>query len=93
LCNREAGSLGIAHAVARPSGAATEERRAMSRSAVTSQRLVALFLLGTLLFNYPLLAVFDRTALFLGIPVLYAYVFSCWALLIGLLALVVERSG
>ena len=65
----------------------------MKTSAVTSQRLVALFLLGTLLFNYPLLAVFDRAALFLGIPVLYAYVFSCWALLFGLLALVVERSG
>ena len=37
----------------------------MKTSAVTSQRLVALFLLGTLLFNYPLLAVFDRAALFL----------------------------
>jgi hypothetical protein len=65
----------------------------MKTSAMTNQRLVALFLLGTLLFNYPLLAVFDRAALFLGIPVLYAYIFSCWALLIGLLALVVERSS
>ncbi len=64
----------------------------MPPSPVKSQRLIALFLLGTLLFNYPLLAVFDRVALAFGVPVLYVYVFSCWALLIGLLALVVERS-
>ena len=56
------------------------------------QRLVALFLLGVLLFNYPLLALFNRAARLFGIPVLYAYIFSRWALLIGLLALVVERS-
>ena len=30
--------------------------------AVKSQRLVALFLLGVLLFNYPLLALFNRAA-------------------------------
>jgi hypothetical protein len=64
----------------------------MMRSTVRSQRLVALFLLGALLFNYPLLAVFNRVAEVFGIPVLYAYIFSAWALLIGLLALVVERS-
>ena len=45
-----------------------------------------------LLFNYPLLALFDRAALAFGVPVLYVYVFSCWALLIALLALVVERG-
>ena len=54
-------------------------------------RLVALFLLGLLLFNYPLLAVFDRAATMMGVPVLYVYVFCAWAALIALLALVVER--
>ena len=63
----------------------------MNPSTQKSQRLVGLFLLGALLFNYPLLALFNRTAEVLGIPVLYAYIFSAWALLIGLLALVVER--
>jgi hypothetical protein len=51
-----------------------------------------LFLLGALLFNFPLLAVFNRAAYVFGIPVLYAYIFFAWTLLIGLLALVVERS-
>jgi hypothetical protein len=62
------------------------------RSTLRGQRLAALFLLGVLLFNYPLLAVFNRTTEVFGIPLLYAYIFFAWALLIGLLALVVERS-
>jgi hypothetical protein len=57
-----------------------------------SQRLVGVFLLGTLLFNFPLLALFNRAASVFGVPLLYAYIFVSWALVIGLLALVVERS-
>ena len=34
----------------------------MFRSAIKGQRLASLFLLGVLLFNYPLLALFNRTA-------------------------------
>lgn len=55
------------------------------------QRLAALFLLGALLFNYPLLQLFARDGTVLGLPLLYCYVFSAWAALIGLMALVVER--
>ena len=62
------------------------------RSIERSQRLVALFLLGAALFNYPLLALFNRAAQAQGIPLLYAYIFGAWALLIGLLALAVERE-
>jgi hypothetical protein len=51
-----------------------------------------LFLLGVLLFNYPLLALFNRAAEAFGIPMVYAYIFCAWALVIGLLALVIERS-
>ncbi len=42
---------------------------------IKSQRLVALFLLGVLLFNYPLLALFNRAGDAFGIPVLYVYIF------------------
>jgi hypothetical protein len=63
----------------------------MIRPSVKGQRLVALFLLGLLLLNYPLLNLFANTNHILGIPLLYAYVFAVWALLIGLMALVVER--
>ena len=56
----------------------------MLRSTQKGQRLVALFLLGGLLFNYPLLALFNIGAEAFGIPVLYTYIFAAWALLIGL---------
>ena len=54
------------------------------------QRLIALFILGCLLFNYPVLSLFNVAAMALGVPVLYAYIFAAWALLVGLMAIVVE---
>ena len=56
-------------------------------------RLVCLFLLGCLLFNYPLMALFNVHATILGVPVLYAYIFFAWALLIALVAAVMESKG
>lgn len=58
-----------------------------------SERLIALAFLGFLLFNYPLLSLFSTEGMVLGIPVLYAYLFISWALLIALTALAVRRSG
>jgi len=54
------------------------------------QRLIALFVLGCLLFNYPLLSLFNVPAEVFGVPVLYAYIFAAWALLVALMALVIE---
>ena len=65
----------------------------MIRPSIKGQRLVALFLLGVLLFNYPLLDLFAGPGQVWGIPVLYVYVFAVWALLIGLTALVVEKRS
>jgi hypothetical protein len=56
------------------------------------ERLVALALLGFLLFNYPLLSLFSTDGTVLRVPVLYAYLFVSWGLLIGLMALVVRKS-
>jgi len=68
------------------------ERR-MNRSTLTSTRLAAVFLLGLLLFNYPLLALFSRPEDVAGVPLIYAYLFLAWALVIGLLAWIVERRS
>ena len=57
------------------------------------ERLIALALLGFLLFNYPLLSLFSSDERILGVPVLYAYLFVSWGALIALTALVVRRSG
>ena len=64
----------------------------MNMPNVKGQRLVALFLLGNLLFNYPLMALFNQPRLILDIPLLYLYVFGAWTLLIALLAWVVEKK-
>ncbi len=55
-------------------------------------RLVALCMLGAILFNFPILAIFNKPGTVLGIPTLYAYIFVAWALLIAAMALVVERG-
>ena len=56
-----------------------------------AQRFVALCMLGMLLFNVPILALFNVSGTLLGVPVLYAYIFMAWAALIALMALVAER--
>ena len=64
----------------------------MPKSSRKGQQLVGLFLLGCLLFNYPLLALFNVRATVFGIPLLYAYLFAAWALLIVLVAFIMERK-
>ncbi len=61
-------------------------------NSVKGQRLVALFLLGCLLLNYPLLDLAAGETVLAGIPLLYVYLFFVWALLIVLMMLVVERG-
>jgi hypothetical protein len=63
----------------------------MNRSDITGQRLVAVFLLGCVLFNYPLLSLFNKPAEIFDVPLLYIYIFAAWALLIGLMAYVIEK--
>jgi hypothetical protein len=64
----------------------------MKRTNVRNERLVALFLLGLLLFNYPLVAMFNVAATFLGLPLLYLYLFAAWGTLILVGALVMKRT-
>lgn len=63
----------------------------MIKATLTGQRLVALFLFGCVVVNYPVLAIFDVQASVAGIPVLYLYVFGVWAALIALMAWIIER--
>jgi len=52
----------------------------------TAERTLALFLFGLLVFNPPLLSIFDRNALVFGMPLLYVYLFFAWGLMIVLIA-------
>jgi len=56
------------------------------------QRFVALCMLGVVLFNYPILALFNVGGVLFGVPVLYAYMFIAWAALIALMAWIAESG-
>ena len=56
------------------------------------QRLLVLFAFGCLALNYPLLALFSKTILWYGIPLLYLYLFGLWIIFILFIAIVTERK-
>ncbi|MGE5256802.1 MAG: hypothetical protein ACM3KE_09040 [Hyphomicrobiales bacterium] len=64
----------------------------MTPDALKSRRLAGIFLLGWIFFNYPIFSLFNLPALWGGIPLLYAYVFFIWALIIVLIVLVARRD-
>ena len=57
-----------------------------------SQRLVALFAGGWVLFNFPLLGLWDREVSVLGVPLFPLALFAWWTLLIAALAWLMERG-
>lgn len=65
----------------------------MHRASLAGQRLVAVFLFGCVLLNYPVLQLFNARAEIFGIPLLYAFLFGAWVLLIALMAWISERRG
>jgi hypothetical protein len=58
-----------------------------------SKRLMGVCLLGWILLTGPILSLFNRPTLVFGIPLLFLYVFSVWALLIALIYLVTRSGG
>ena len=61
------------------------------RSGLLQQRLVGLFTLALLLFNFPLLALWDHAVTFAGLPLFPAALFAIWGALIVVLGLLCER--
>jgi hypothetical protein len=57
-----------------------------------SPLMVAVAALALLLFNFPLLAVFDVGVSVLGVPLLWAYLFTSWAVVIAVVSWVVRDS-
>ena len=56
-----------------------------------AERLLALFALGVVLFNPPLLSLFSVDAMLVGFPALYIYIFASWTILVVLVAVIVNR--
>ncbi len=70
--------------------------RSPATAGLLMQRLLALFVAGWLLFDFPLLGLAlgsGPEATLFGLPRLPVLLFAGWAVLIGLLAWLMERSG
>ncbi len=51
-----------------------------------------LFAASVLALNYPLLSIADRVLLFLGIPLLYLYIFLVWLAMIVIMAYIAKQA-
>lgn len=58
----------------------------MPQSPKNPQRLIALFIAGLVLLNFPLLAIFAQPLRAGGMPALALYLFAIWLLLVLLVA-------
>jgi len=65
----------------------------MRKPSLRAYRIVSLFLLACLLFNYPVLALFNLGATAAGVPVLYVYLFAAWGFTIAAAAVVIEGGS
>ena len=63
----------------------------MTRPGMLGERTLALFFLGLLLFNPPVLSLFSVDRLFAGMPLLYLYLFVVWGVFIALVGLTAAR--
>jgi hypothetical protein len=54
----------------------------MTPENIKNKRLFSLFLLGLLLFNYPILSLFNLEIFIFDIPLLYIFLFSVWGFII-----------
>lgn len=58
------------------------------------ERMAAVFALGVVAFLVPsFIQLFNRDILVAGIPLIYAYLFGAWILIIGLAALIARHSA
>ena len=64
----------------------------MNRPGARAARLACVFLLGVCLFTYPMLAIFNVNGTVFGVPLLYAYLFGAWGLVIILAAAVLRGT-
>lgn len=62
-------------------------------AALTRQRLGALFAAGLMLLNFPLLGLWERPVTVLGLPLFPLALFTLWAVLIVLLAWLLESAA
>lgn len=62
----------------------------MYSSSSRSERLVFLFFVGIVFFQYPVLSLVNLDRIIAGFPLLYLYLFGVWTLFIVLIIVLIE---
>lgn len=57
------------------------------------QRLIAITIFLTCLFNFPILSLFNKANFVFGIPIIYVYVFTVWLVGIIVVAVIAESKN
>ncbi len=52
---------------------------------ISGRQIIFLVLMFSLPFNYPILSIFNKSVLYLGIPLLFVYLFVVWLVIIVIL--------
>lgn len=55
-----------------------------------AQKLIGIFFIFFILFNFPILNVFWKSSSVLGLPIIYLYIFTIWFLLILFMIWLIE---
>lgn len=59
----------------------------------TTQRLVGVFFVFLILFNFPILNIFWKQERVLGVPMIFLYIFAVWLLLLIAVYYLTERPA
>lgn len=59
----------------------------------TTQRLLGVFFVFLILFNFPILNIFWKAERVLGMPLIFLYLFVVWALLLVVMYWLTERPA
>ncbi len=55
-------------------------------------KLVGVFFLGCVFFNYPIMSLFNSDAFVMGLPLFYVCLFSGWAVIIFFILIIMETG-
>ena len=55
-------------------------------------KIVFVFVIAMLLFNFPILAIFNQVNFFMGLPSVLVYIFVIWFLVIGALFVIFNKK-
>lgn len=70
-----------------------QNKHPLSLFALRTKRSTGFLIVAFLFFNYPLISIANQPKLFLGIPVLYLYLFILWITIIVISSLIINRNS